>query len=600
MGLSFSNSTIEDLKSQINIVDVVGRVVTLKRAGANHKGVCPFHNEKTPSFVVSEQKQIFTCFGCGATGDAIGFVMKYYNLDFNEAVERLANEYGITIKRNHFGEDREKYYEINKEAARFFYRAFTEQKNAGYTYMRNRGISDATLKKFGIGYADEKWDSLYNYFKEKGIEEKILLELGLISESKGKYYDKFRNRVMFPIINTSGKVIGFGGRAIGDDTPKYLNSPENKVFQKKNNLYALNTTKQDIGKEGYAILVEGYMDAISLFQGGVRNVIASLGTALTENQTKLIKRYTRQVILSYDADSAGQNAAMRGIEILTKEGCKVRVLHVTDGKDPDEYIKKNGRDGFLALIDEALPHIDYKLNFIKKDVDITTEEGKIDFVKSAAKLLANLSPVEADVYIKKIAKELKIAEGAIKMEILGNNTVGHNGPSSSNRQDRQREMEGNALRGKRAIKDESDIKEINLLEANLLKTLLMSPILTEKLLDYDEVIASQLGRKVVDILFELYGLHGDFHLEQVLDRLDPEESESLQKSLDGIVICANEEQVFEECINTWRCNQLAEREQDLILRLSLADEENNEDAINQLTMELMKVQNEIKVRGGRT
>ena len=204
MGLSFNNSTIEELKSQINIVDVVGRAVTLKRAGSNFKGVCPFHNEKTPSFVVSEQKQIFTCFGCGATGDAIEFTKRYYNLDFSEAVDKLAAEYGITIKRSNFNDDREKYYEINKEAARFFYRAFSEQKNPGYTYMKKRGIDDAILKKFGIGYADEKWDSLYRYFKDKGVEEKILLELGLISESKGKYYDKFRDRVIFPIINTSG------------------------------------------------------------------------------------------------------------------------------------------------------------------------------------------------------------------------------------------------------------------------------------------------------------------------------------------------------------------------------------------------------------
>ena len=313
MSQSFPQATLEELKSRLNIVDVIGRVVPLRRAGSNFKGVCPFHNEKTPSFVVSEQKQIFTCFGCGASGDAIEFTKRYYNLEFQEAVEKLAAENGLSISLHKGNGDREKYYEINKEAARFFYRAFTEQQNAGYTYMKNRGMDDAILKKFGIGYADESWDSLYLFFKKKGISEKILLELGLISESKGKYYDKFRNRVMFPIINTSGKVIGFGGRAIGQAEPKYLNSPENKVFQKKNNLYALNITKQDIGKEGYAILVEGYMDAISLYQNGVRNVGASLGTALTDNQARLLNRYTKNVVLSYDADSAGRNAALRGI-----------------------------------------------------------------------------------------------------------------------------------------------------------------------------------------------------------------------------------------------------------------------------------------------
>ena len=584
MGLSFNNSTIEDLKSQINIVDVVGRVVALKRTGANHKGVCPFHNEKTPSFVVSEQKQIFTCFGCGASGDVIEFTQRYYNLDFNEAVDKLAGEYGITIKRSSFGEDREKYYEINKEAARFFYRAFTEEKNAGYTYMKNRGLDDAILKKFGIGYADEKWDSLYTYFKNKGVDEKILLELGLISESKGKYYDKFRNRVMFPIINTSGKVIGFGGRAIGDDNPKYLNSPENKVFQKKNNLYALNTTKQDIGKDGYAILVEGYMDAISLYQGGVRNVAASLGTALTENQTKLLKRYTKSVVLSYDADAAGQNAAMRGIEILNKEDCKVRVLHVTDGKDPDEFIKKNGREAFLKLIDGALPYIDYKLNFIQKDMDLNTDEGKIDYIKAAAGILKELSPVEADVYIRKLSKTLRIAEGAIKMEIMGNTTGG------------SRNSQPAVQRSHRA---EDVQEEMSSLEANILKTLLMNPQLTEKLLDYSEIMSSAPARKVTDILFELYGLNGDFHMNQLTDRLEPEESEQLIRNLNNIVIAGNEEQVFEECVNTWQIQRLTAREQDLITRLSLADEENNTDVIRQLTLELMEVQKEINSHGGR-
>lgn len=584
MGLSFNNSTIEDLKSQINIVDVVGRVVALKRAGANHKGVCPFHNEKTPSFVVSEQKQIFTCFGCGASGDVIKFTQRYYNLDFNEAVDKLAGEYGITIKRSSFGEDREKYYEINKEAARFFYRAFTEEKNAGYTYMKNRGLDDAILKKFGIGYADEKWDSLYTYFKNKGVDEKILLELGLISESKGKYYDKFRNRVMCPIINTSGKVIGFGGRAIGDDNPKYLNSPENKVFQKKNNLYALNTTKQDIGKDGYAILVEGYMDAISLYQGGVRNVAASLGTALTENQTKLLKRYTKSVVLSYDADAAGQNAAMRGIEILNKEDCKVRVLHVTDGKDPDEFIKKNGREAFLKLIDGALPYIDYKLNFIQKDMDLNTDEGKIDYIKAAAGILKELSPVEADVYIRKLSKTLRIAEGAIKMEIMGNTTGGsRNSQPAVQRSHRAEEVQ----------------EEMSSLEANILKTLLMNPQLTEKLLDYSEIMSSAPARKVTDILFELYGLNGDFHMNQLTDRLEPEESEQLIRNLNNIVIAGNEEQVFEECVNTWQIQRLTAREQDLITRLSLADEENNTDVIRQLTLELMEVQKEINSHGGR-
>ena len=259
MGFSFSNSTIETIKSQVNIVDVVGRVVQLKRAGSNHKGVCPFHNEKTPSFVVSETKQIFTCFGCGATGDVIEFVKRYYNLEFGEAVEKIAGEYGISVEKKSYNDNREAYYRANKLAAQFFYRSFTEKANKGYAYMHSRAITPPILKKFGIGYADEQWDSLYRFLSGQGVDNKIMVELGLVSEKNGKYYDRFRNRPIFPIISTNGKVIGFGGRAIDpSDNPKYLNSPESKIFQKKNNLYGLNLSRQDVGKEDELVVRETF------------------------------------------------------------------------------------------------------------------------------------------------------------------------------------------------------------------------------------------------------------------------------------------------------------------------------------------------------
>ena len=582
MSPSFPNASLEELKSRLNIVDVIGRVVPLKRAGANFKGVCPFHNEKTPSFVVSEQKQIFTCFGCGASGDAIEFTKRYYNLEFQEAVEKLAAENGLTVNFHKSGGDREKYYEINKEAARFFYRAFTEQRNAGYAYMKKRGIDDAILKKFGIGYADEKWDSLYQFFKKKGISEKILLELGLISEKNGKYYDKFRERVMFPIINTGGKVIGFGGRTIGQAEPKYLNSPENKVFQKKNNLYALNTTKQDIGKEGYAILVEGYMDVIALYQHGVRNVGASLGTALTDNQARLLNRYTKNVVLSYDADNAGRNAALRGIEVLSKQDCKVKVLHVTDGKDPDEFIKKNGKDAFLKLVDQALPMIDYKLQGAAKELNLSTEEGKLDFMKKASQVLQSLGPVEADIYIQKIARELKISEGAIRME-----TFGAHPKSGKAREHPQHRAE-----------QEPQEAELSTLEATVIKILLMNPFFSEILLEHEDLIESRFGRKIMNAAFELYGTKGDFDKSEILDRLDPEESQTLLRTLDRIVIAGNEEQVFAECLQKKEHIRLLAKERELIDRLSLADEESDGDKLQELTRELMEVQKKMNAHGG--
>ena len=584
MSFSFSKEAVEELKSQIDIVDVIGRSVQLKRAGANYKGLCPFHNEKTPSFIVSPQKQIFTCFGgCGASGDVVSFVKRYYNLDFNEAVEKLANEHGITIQRNVHSDDREKYYELNREAARFFYRNLTEGKNPGYTYMAKRGIEDRTIKKFGLGYAPDSWDALYSHFKAKGVDEKILVELGLLSEKDGKYYDKFRNRVIFPIINTAGKVIGFGGRALSDQQmPKYLNSPENKVFQKKNNLYALNITRQDIGKAGMAIIVEGYMDVISLHQSGVTNVAASLGTALTENQAKLVNRYTKNVVLSYDADAAGQKAALRGIDVLKGENCKVKVLHVTDGKDPDEYVKKNGKEAFMKLIDKALSYTDYKLEAAKRGLNLKTEEGKIDYMKRIQPILDELGPVEKDIYTKKISRDVGISEGAIRMEILGNTNV----------EPKRQFVQHTAQKDKK-------VDKLTSLEATVLKCLFVDPTLSEELLQWIDIFESEISKKVVNICFEYYGLYGDFHLSQIIDRLDPEESQELQEGLDKIIVTDNEKDVFDQCINRWKFTQLEKEEKRIIDMLSLGDEEHNKATIEDLTLKLMEVQRQMKIHGGQ-
>ena len=577
MSFSFSNHTIENLKNQINIVDVIGRCVPLKRAGSNYKGVCPFHNEKTPSFVVSETKQIFTCFGCGATGDVIEFVKRFYNLEFSEAVEKLANEYGITLEKKAQNDNRDIYYQVNRMAANFFYKAFTETANKGYPYMKRRGISPAILKKFGIGYADEKWDSLYQYLKSQGVDVKIMVELGLVSESKGKYYDKFRNRVMFPIINTSGKVIGFGGRAINpDDNPKYLNSPESKIFQKKNNLYGLNISRQSVGKDGYIILVEGYMDTIALYQAGVTNVAASLGTALTENQARLIKRYTKNVVLSYDADSAGRAAALRGLDILKAEECKVRVLHVTDGKDPDEYIKKNGKDAFLKLIDGALPYGDYKLEAAKIGYDLSRDEDRIDYIKAATDIIRSLSPVEQEIYIEKTAKSLKVSESAIRMELMG-----------------QTPQETPKLRHTREEEENFSV-EIQPLEKTLLKVLFTNESFIPKVKSWESVFRSEFAVKVYEILEQEYSKHQVIDVKQIMDTLPTEGSKKLAEILEQVVLGGNEEQVYEECRKTWQDHQLEAEEKRLITLLSMADEEDNQEKIRELTDQLMKVQKDRK------
>ena len=575
------SNTIEDLKSRINIVDVISAVVPLKHAGSNYKGVCPFHNEKTPSFVVSDQKQIFTCFGCGATGDVIEFEKRFYNLDFREAMEKLAKENGIDLQfeDERSGKDRrerEELENINREAAIFFFKAFASGSNPGYTYMKNRGIEDSVLKQFGIGYADDKWDSLYNYFKEKGVKEQKLVDLGLISEKNGKYYDKFRNRVIFPILNATGKVIGFSGRTLGDEKPKYMNSPENIVFRKKNNLYAMNLTKQAIAKEGYAILVEGYMDVISLYQSGIMNVSASMGTALTDNQAKLLKRYTPTAVLSYDSDNAGRSAALRGIDILQNAGMKVKVMHVPDGKDPDEFIKKNGRDAFLKIVKNAVQGTEYKLKCEADAFDLKSDEGRIDYLKSAAVIIRTLSPVEADIYIKKLSEQTGISEGAIRREVTGKSAPNELRPPSITRE------------------NQTGLSKLTKLEATLLKALLINPALTEELFDARELLQSDEGKMISSILFEVYGNKGTFELKDIEERLDPAESNELSKMLENIVIAGNEELVLKDCITKWRLDCLEKRQRELIDILALSTEDNEGEVVKNLTSELMSIQKEIR------
>ncbi|HML37531.1 MAG TPA: DNA primase [Bacillota bacterium] len=585
MGAGFSDNIVDEIKSRCNIVDVIGRHVPLKKTGNNYKGVCPFHSEKTPSFVVSDTKQIFTCFGCGARGDVIEFVQRYHNLDFPEAIEKLAGEYGIEIKSGKFQGEREKsaLYEINREAAAFFYQTFKSGPNPGYEYMQKRGIEPATLRKFGIGYADAEWDSLYRYFVKKGVDPRTLLDLGLISQSNGKYYDKYRDRVIFPIINTRGKVIGFGGRILGDGTPKYLNSPESAVFLKKNNLYGLNLTRQDINKENYVILVEGYMDVISLYQHGVRNVSASLGTALTENQAAMLKRYTENVILSYDSDAAGQAAALRGMDILHKAGCKVKVLHVTDGKDPDEFIKKNGKDEFIKLVQNAMPFADYKIHLLKQRLDLGTTEGSVEFLQETAKILRDLSPVEADVYIKKIARETKISEGAIRLEINGNNNT-----------ENARNSTAPPLREAAAgqTRDGKSAGTGTMIEKYLIKLMLLKSGYVPRIKPYDWVFRSSPAYKIYELILSVYKDDEEIDMKKIEDSLEADDDRFLRDIIDNIQLADKDEQVFQDCVTRIETARLVKREKEIIQIISILEDEKDRDKIEALTMELMEIQRE--------
>ncbi|MBQ8589731.1 MAG: DNA primase [Firmicutes bacterium] len=578
-----SDSIVDEIKSRCNIVDVIGQHGALKRAGSNHKGLCPFHGEKTPSCVVSEQKQIFTCFGCGATGDVIEFTKRYYNLDFQEAVEKLANQYGIEIRKFGGGDNqkREAMYELNRKAARYFLDSFRKIPNPALSYMAKRGLDAKTLNQFGIGFADANWDSLYKYLLSEGADVNMMKELGLISESKGKCFDKFRNRVMFPIINTRGKVIGFGGRVLDDGTPKYLNSPESPIFLKKNNLFGLNLTRQDINKNDCAILVEGYMDVISLYKAGVRNVSASLGTALTENQAAMLKRYTKNVILCYDSDGAGRAAALRGMDILRAAGCNVKVMHVTDGKDPDEFVKAHGAEAFYALTKTAKPFADYKIDLIRQETDLTTTEGSLEFLHRVTSVLKSLSPGEADLYIGKIAADTHISEGAIRMEVFGNGFGGGKKEEPVNTAVRTEQDTGRR-------KDGTD--PVLYLEKNLIRLMLAQSDFIQRTQPYESVFRDAVYRKIYETMKGLYREDEEIDVGKLADSLEPEEVAVLSDILENVKLTDKEEDVFLDCVTRIRNERLSRREQQIIQMLSLADDETDLAKVEELTRELMTIQ----------
>ena len=417
--MRISDEMVEKIKQENDIVDVVSEVVSLKRHGRNYFGLCPFHNDKSPSLSVSQDKQIYKCFSCNEAGNVITFVMKQKNMNFPEALKYLADRANIPLeigdsKSTGTMKKKEALFKANVETARFYFKALNGSRVAK-EYFTNRGIKESTIRRFGLGYAKDGWNNLIYYLRKKGFKDEVLQEAGLIlkSEKKGTLYDRFRNRVMFPVFDIKGNVIGFGGRVLDDSKPKYLNSPETLIFQKGTNLYGLNFALKDKIEDRYFIIVEGYMDCISLHQYGITNVVASLGTALTINQARLLKRYADKIIISYDADIAGQNATIRGLEILKEAGLDVRVLVIPEGKDPDEFIRVNGKEAFLKLVNSAESLIEYRLNRAEEDINFKNREMHIKYIERVSEIFINLNAIEKDVYIKKVSEEKGISEESI-------------------------------------------------------------------------------------------------------------------------------------------------------------------------------------------
>ena len=411
--MRYSDDIIEEVRMKNDIVDVISQYVKLTRRGSTYFGLCPFHNEKTPSFSVTPSKQMYYCFGCGAGGNVYNFVMEYENYSFGEALSHLADRAGVELPKIEYSrearekaEQRATLLEINKLAAQYFYYQLRrESGKTAYGYLLGRGLSEETIRKFGLGYSDKYSDDLYKYLKGKGYSDELLRESGLfnVDERRGMY-DKFWNRVIFPIMDVNNRVIGFGGRVMGEGKPKYLNSPETKIFDKSRNLYGLNVARTT--RKNYLILCEGYMDVIAMHQAGFTNAVASLGTALTSGHASLVKRYTREVLLLYDSDGAGIRAALRAIPILREAGVTSRVVSLKPWKDPDEFIKNEGAEAFEERLNQATDSFMFRVHVAEQDFAMDAPQGQNQFFERCAQMLLELSDeLERNLYIEAIVKE---------------------------------------------------------------------------------------------------------------------------------------------------------------------------------------------------
>lgn len=506
----YPEEVIEEVRTRSDIVDIISGYVKLQKKGSNYFGLCPFHHEKSPSFSVSQSKQMYHCFGCGVSGNVFTFVMEYENYSFREAVELLAERSGVKLPKVEYSREaraqadlRAALLEINKLAANYFYYQLKQpQGEAGYRYLTGRGLTDQTIRHFGLGFANKTSDDLYRFLKSKGYDDSLLKETGLVTIEERGSRDKFWNRVMFPIMDVNNRVIGFGGRVMGDGEPKYLNSPETKLFDKSRNLYGLNFAR--LSREKYMLLCEGYMDVIAMHQAGFTNAVASLGTAFTAQHAALLKRYTDQVILTYDSDGAGVKAALRAIPILKAVGMSVKVLNMKPCKDPDEFIKSLGADAFRQRISEARNSFLFEIDTIRQKYSMEDPEQKTAFYnETARKLLEFSEALERDNYIQAVSREYFISYEDLKRLV---NSLGSRYGSAlpGTRADREGVGETYAQKPREIQKKRDREEGIRQSERLLLTWLIEEPRLFEKIRGIigPEDFVKPLYRRAAEMVFE--------------------------------------------------------------------------------------------------
>ena len=582
----YSDEVINDVRQSNDIVDVISQYVHLKRSGRNFFGLCPFHNEKSPSFSVSPDKQIFHCFGCGVGGNVFSFITQIEGINFVEAVQMLAERANIqlpTLQDNGDSQREElkaKVYKVNEFTAEFYHQnLYKPQAKIAQEYVKKRQLSNETLKSFKIGFSG-KFDELYQELKKQGFGEREILESGLVNKNeRGQYIDRYRNRLMFPICDARGKVIAFGGRVLDDSKPKYINSPENVVYSKGRNLFGLNVAKK--GDLKRILIVEGYMDVISLHQRGITNVVAPLGTALTEQQGWLLRKNAEQIILSFDSDEAGLKAKLRALDILQNMGCDLRILQMEGAKDPDEYIIKYGNARFNNLVDKALSIIEFKVKILKKDLNLENTNDKIKFLNEIAKLISNVNnTIEREVYIEKIAKEYDISKEAIYAEV---NKLTYKNVKTEKVLEKPKPVVTHIKREEKVISEAVKRRENTVIALLLMGDLNIFEILRQNIKVED--FQDKVNKKIAQKLYEEFE-KGNSNINAIIDNLEQDEQNQITMIMSEDYEITDIEKAIDDVVQAYEREKLNTRKFEI---LDLLDKDLENDQKKELEKELSNI-----------
>jgi len=579
MGL-IPDEVIDEVLARTDIVELISPRVPLRRSGANFKALCPFHREKTPSFMVSPSKQIWHCFGCGMGGGVVNFLMKYENLEFPEAVRMLAQKVGVRIPETReispgAKSKRKSLYEINELAAKYFQKNLEDPKEGrpAREYLKQRAIEDETCHRFRLGYAPHRWDGFFNYAKREGISCDFLVQAGLILPGKeGNYYDRFRNKLIFPICDFQGRVIGFGSRVLDQTLPKYINSPETDIFRKGRNLYGLNLAREYARDHTYVIVVEGYMDCITLYQNGFKSVVASLGTALTADHVRLLKRFTNTVCMVYDSDQAGEAASLRGLDLVVAEDLRCKIVTLPRGFDPDDYLRRKGRESFQDQLDRALDLFDYKLNLLTSKYDSSKVE---DIAKITAEMLPTIARMTNAVlrsgYIKELSKRLAVDVEALIIELR-------------------------RLKDRGATYYQPEIKEspspMSSVEKTLIRLMLEDKDVGLKVKDSLEVedFRDSRAKRIVQALFKSISEQKSIDPAHLMSHMDGDEiSQMISGLLVGPDELMNRKKVADDCIERIREANLKHRRLALQRKIRLAEAAGDDAQRMELLAEFQKL-----------